>query len=205
MKWLNFKLICLSFLLCHYAMAEENEAVKTKESTLREKLAPKYTKIQYAGSMGIFSMGGGWLYGKNHWETDILAGYVPTESQRPSLFTLTFKQNYIPWSIDLSKRVSVEPLITGFYINTILNDKELWTSNPDRYPKGYYWHSERFRFNIFVGQRLKFNLNNKHVIKSASAFYEISTCDLYIIKIFTDNYLKPKDYISLSVGLKVGI
>ena len=34
-------------------------------------------------------------------------------------------------------------------------------------------------------------------------FYEISTCDLYIVSAFTNKYLKPKDYLSLSFGVKL--
>lgn len=126
MKWLNFKLACLILLTCrHSVSAGDNDTAKMKEITFWEKLAPEYIKIQYAGSMGMFSIGGGWLYGKNHWETDIFAGYVPVELRRSSLFILTFKQNYIPWSINVSKRVSVEPLEAGFYISAVLNDRSL--------------------------------------------------------------------------------
>lgn len=39
--------------------------------------------------------------------------------------------------------------------------------------------------------------------KQISLFYEISTCDLYVISAFTNKYLKPKDYLSLSFGIKM--
>ncbi|MCS2917690.1 hypothetical protein NXW71_04920 [Parabacteroides merdae] len=41
--------------------------------------------------------------------------------------------------------------------------------------------------------------------KSISFFYELSTCDLYLINKIGNGYLKPKDYLSLSFGLKLQI
>ena len=42
-----------------------------------EKLIPHYTKLQFAGSMGMLSLGTGWNYYRNHWETDVYLGIVP--------------------------------------------------------------------------------------------------------------------------------
>jgi hypothetical protein len=39
--------------------------------------------------------------------------------------------------------------------------------------------------------------------KQVSLFYELSTCDLYLVSAATNSYLKPKDYLSLSFGLKL--
>jgi hypothetical protein len=41
--------------------------------------------------------------------------------------------------------------------------------------------------------------------KSITAFYEISTCDLYVVSAFNNSYLKPDDYLRLSFGLKFQI
>lgn len=44
-----------------------------------EKLIPRYTKLQFAGSMGMLSLGTGWNYYRNHWETDVYLGIVPRQ------------------------------------------------------------------------------------------------------------------------------
>ena len=38
------------------------------------RLIPKYQNVQYAGSMGMLSLGTGWNYYRNHWETDVRLG-----------------------------------------------------------------------------------------------------------------------------------
>lgn len=53
-----------------------------------EKLIPHYTKLQFAGSMGMLSLGTGWNYYRNHWETDVYLGIVPRNSDRHAMATL---------------------------------------------------------------------------------------------------------------------
>ena len=143
-----------------------------------EALIPTHTKLQYAGGMGLLSWGIGWDYGKRgQWETDLLLGFIPRYSSKHFKMTMTLKQNYIPWSIWLGKDFSLEPLTTGIYFNTVFSD-DFWTSEPEKYRK---------------------------FSKSITAFYEISTCDLYVVSAFNNSYLKPDDYLRLSFGLKFQI
>lgn len=210
MKSFNFKLIFLLFPFLFaslYLQAQEDRYAKRieKYTSWWEKLIPRYSKLQFAGSMGMLSIGPGWNYGNDHWETDFLLGLVPRNSDRHAMATITLKQNYLPWHISLHERFFIEPLTCGLYINTLL-DKDFWVKNPDRYPKGYYTFSTRVRTHIFVGQRITLNLKSrKRWNKSISLFYELSTCDLYLISAATNHYLKPRDYLSLSFGAKFQI
>lgn len=44
-----------------------------------ESLIPTHTKLQFAGNMGLLSLGTGWDYGKrNQWETDIFSVFCPS-------------------------------------------------------------------------------------------------------------------------------
>ena len=168
-------------------------------------LIPTYIKLQYAGNMGLLSLGTGWDYGKKkQWETDIYFGVLPKFKSHETKMTFTVKQNYIPWSLPLNKRFGVEPLTCGMYLNTVF-DEDFWVKEPDRYPSGYYNFSSKIRIHVFLGQRITYDINPKQrfVAKSISFFYELSTCDLYIVSAFTNSYLKARDYLSLSFGLKL--
>lgn len=170
-----------------------------------ESLIPTHTKLQFAGNMGLLSLGTGWDYGKrNQWETDIFFGILPKYQSNRTRITMTLKQNYIPWSRDLGKQFSLEPLACGMYFNTVFGS-EFWTNEPDRYPKGYYGFSSRVRIHIFLGQRLTYDIPPRFRLgaRAVTFFYELSTCDLYVVSAFTNKYLKPKDYLSLSFGLKM--
>ncbi len=221
MKWFTTKyigcLLCLGWA-CHApasAQAAPPEAVPSRYDKrvhrYREKwenLIPTHYKLQYAGNMGLLSLGTGWDYGKqNQWETDVLLGILPEYSSDRTKLTFTLKQNYMPWSFDLNKSFSVEPLACGLYVNTVFGD-EFWAEEPDRYPKGYYGFSSKIRFHVFLGQRLTYEFKNPERFsrfRSLTFFYEISTCDLYVVSAATNSYLRPRDYLSLSFGLKAQV
>ena len=201
--------VCFFCLQGYATSIEETNRYKKRVEGYRnmwESLMPTYTKIQYAGGMGLINAGFGWSYGKkDQWETDIFFGIIPKYSSDNAKITFTLKQNYIPWRKKLNDSFTFEPLECGLYFNTVFSD-EFWTKEPDRYPKGYYNISTRVRTHVFIGQRLRFNIPDKKRLfaRSITAFYEISSCDFYIISAFT-NHLNPDDYLRLSFGLKFDI
>lgn len=226
MKWF---IINVSLMVSSVAFAQNetvtrrpgSDSLKTdeirQESLIRERylsryqsnwnrLIPKYQKIQFAGSMGLISIGTGWSYCKEHLETDILFGFLPEYEDDHCKMTFTLKQNYIPWSIDIGdSRWNIEPLTCGLYMNSIL-DKRFWRTEPGRYPNNYYKFSTRIRFHAFIGQRFSFDCDgSKAIHKSVSFFYEFSSCDLYIMSAATNKTLRMKDYMSLSFGVKLQI
>lgn len=172
-----------------------------------QRLIPSYYKIQYAGNMGLLSFGTGWTYGKNRqWETDLFIGFIPKYESDKVKVTLTVKQNFIPWKLDVGKYFSFEPLACGIYLNTILSN-QFWVRQPERYPKGYYWFATKLRPNIYIGQRFTFNISpdKRFIAKAITVFYEISTCDYYILSHIGNSGYPLHDLISLSFGVKFQI
>lgn len=175
-----------------------------KYRTRWEKLLPTHSKLQFAGNMGFLSQGIGWDYGKNdRWETDVMFGFLPKFDSDCAKITFTLKQNYIPWCFDLGDKFSVAPLTCGMYANTVFGD-EFWVKQPDRYPDGYYEISTKIRFNIFLGQHFTYKIdkNRRFLAKQVTFFYELSVSDLHLFSAISNDYLKLKDYLSLSFGLK---
>ena len=167
-------------------------------------LIPSQFVIQNAGNMGLLSAGIGWDYGK-HWETNLLFGFIPKHESTRAKLTTTLKENYIPWSINLGHRWSVQPFKASIYVNTVLGH-EFWNSQPSRYPDKYYeLLSTKFRLNIAVGQQITWRTppSRRKYAKSLSLFYEFSTCDLYVRSKFKERSIALKDIIGLSIGVKV--
>lgn len=189
-------------------LPEDNPALSRQErweGSYRERwnrLIPRYAKLQFAGGMGVISAGVGWDYGrKRQWETDVLIGLLPRFSSANASATFTLKQNYIPWKLPVSGRWSVEPLATGLYVNK-LTARNFWGREPEKYGGPYYRFATNMRVSVFLGQRVTYSFSNSRRRKSVTAFYEISSNDLYLVSAFTNRSLGLDDILVLSFGLK---
>ena len=169
------------------------------------RIIPTYNILQFAGNMGLVSLGFGWDYGcRGQWETAVLLGYVPRNDGEKSYATFTLKETFVPWSISLGERVAFEPLSAGLYLNSILS-RDFWVREPDKYPYGYYGFSTKIRLNLFVGEGITFYTpsHKESAVRSVTLFYELGATDLYVISSATNKYLGFWDLFGLSFGIKV--
>lgn len=205
MKLLIFSILIFLCTSSAFAQQTRHEKRLKRYQSDWQSFIPTHMKIHYAGSMGLFSIGTGWDYGKrDQWETDLIFGFVPKYTTNHAKMVFTLKQNYIPWINPIgNKGFFFEPLTCGLYVSTI-SGREFWSSAPDKYPSGYYTFSTKLRFNIFAGERITYRIpeNKRFGFEEVALFYEISTCDLYLISGIQNNRLKVTDYLKLSFGLK---
>lgn len=167
------------------------------------KLIPTQAVVQYAGSIGLMSGGIGWHYGKrNSWETELLIGFLPKYHSETAHSTFTIKERYVPFHCSISSRWTLEPLTTGLFFNTI-SGSDFWRSEPSRYPKRYYGFSTKVRTHIFLGQRIKYHIPRSRRIlhQTVSAYYELSTCDLYLVSKCTNKEYPLRQTLSLAFGM----
>lgn len=211
-KWWSFKwqtgILALLFFFFGQGdvqAQERREQRMERYGVFWQNLIPSHLKTQFAGGMGLVSIGTGWDYGKkNQWETDLFFGIVPKYATDKTKVTFTVKQNYMPWRLPLNKHLSVDPLTCGLYVNTIFGEN-FWRTEPDKYPSGYYSFSTKLRLNAFVGQRLTFHPDNAKWLygNAITLYYELSSCDLYIASAFTNRYIGVTDIVKLSLGVKI--
>lgn len=169
------------------------------------RIIPTHNVLQFAGNMGLVSLGFGWDYGcRGQWETAVLLGYIPRNDGEKSYATFTLKETFIPWSISLGEKVAFEPLSAGLYLNSILS-RDFWVREPDKYPYGYYGFSTKMRLNLFVGEGITLYTpsHKESAIRSLTLFYEFGATDLYVISAATNKYLGFWDLFGLSFGIKV--
>lgn len=216
MRWNRFVInICLLVQVVAVFAQDSINVVNQENATYRHRvelrqrrwasLIPNQFVIQNAGNMGVLSAGIGWGYGRQHWETHLLWGYIPKHQSTRGKLTMTLKENFIPWSFDLKRGWSVEPLTTSVYMNTVYGH-EFWKSQPRRYPSKYYeFMSTKFRLNVALGQRITWQIpsQKRFNARSISLFYEISSCDLYIRTKFMEHSVPLKDILGLSFGIKL--
>ena len=207
---IHFLFILISFPALLFAESPSDSVTTVRKWDKRvhlrykgwQRLKPTHVKYQYAGGMGVSSLGIGWDYGKRaQWETDFFVGYLAKKYANQFRLTFTVKQNYIPFSISLNDHWAIEPFYCGLYVTTIAGE-EFWKKEPGRYPNKYYNFSTKLRPYIFIGQRIGFNPHHK-TLRNISLFYEVGTCELYIISKATNHALTMKDILRFSFGAKV--
>lgn len=203
MKRFSFIFLLISALGTNVLLADSvHERKLARYQRDWNKLMPKQSKLQFAGSMGMFSIGPGWFYGKkNQWETDWFIGFIPEIDEIQGHVTTTIKQTYTPFRFQLNDRFWFEPMTTGIYINKIFG-QYFWSKLPEKYPKNYYFWAVNTRFNVFLGQSFSFQLGEKTLGKELSFFYEFNTNDLYLISAFGNKTIGIKDIIGLSFGIR---
>lgn len=172
-------------------------------------LIPNFTRLQFAGSVGLVNIGLGWEYGqKRQWETDLMFGLVPKYDSDDSKVTFTIRQTYIPWEKKLTRKgMTFQPLACGVFLNSVLNS-DYWSHTPNRYPTAnYYWFSSKIRLHMFIGQRYTLHIpkEKRFFMHSISVVWELSTCDLYIVSKAVNKSLPWKETLSLSLGTKINI
>lgn len=172
-------------------------------------LRPRSVAVQSGGGMGAVSAGAGWIYGaKDRFETELFVGYIPRYDSSAAKVSLALKENFVPWSLHLKGNVYLRPLTASFYLTTVIS-KKFWVKQPDRYEKGYYVLPTKVRLNLSLGQRLEWHIPGppapprKRRPRAISLYYELGTCDIYFLSALSNSYLRPSDWLQLTLGARL--
>jgi len=170
---------------------------------------PNYVKMQYAGDIACISVGLGYSYSKNRWETEMLLGYVPKGLNDKGFVTFTLKQNYIPWHVDLGKNKEFVfiPFTCALAVNIVF-DSDFGLPNKDRYTDGYnyYGFDPAIHLNLMLGQRLSMiNPFYKKKKRYITVYYELGSNELTILNAVKNSSLRPRDYLNLGIGLQFAL
>ena len=215
MKRFCFKSALGSLLLLALSVCSANLYATTPEGSkklsFKERMNPDVVTLQYAGGIGGVSVGMGWERCKKRSLTELLVGYVPHYHNTQSLTTLTLRQYYTPWEVEIplpsayKGALKLRPLTVGAYINTVLFDGDFWTQEPtSHYGGDYYRFTTRVRFALSLGQRLTYEFPEewKHLGEAAELFYDFSANELSIISAVPNKRITLADILSLGIGAR---
>lgn len=184
----------------NYRYNNRIERIKNRWSAL----VPNKAMMQYAGDIGMISLGIGWEYGRHdQWETYIIVGFLPKKDTRKSYRTFTLKELYTPWDIRVKGNFNIQPLFVTMMMNTIFGE-EFWVKQPERYPSGYYTFATKLRFHLGIGQKISLNIpyKKRRWYNRIALYYEVSTCDLYLRQKILNKSIPLKDIICLGIGVQ---
>jgi hypothetical protein len=187
------------FFLCCFATMRGQDSVSVQN---KHWYAPDYVKVQFAGSMGIFSGGAGYAIFNNKTDLDVYAGYLPHKFSGDELFILTLKITQPLWRIKKMGDWTITPLTTGIYVTYTFGER-FSTDLPEWYPSGYYWWKESLRPNIFIGGNAMYKVKNHNLFSSIGFYYDLGTNDLKLVSYAQNtHYLTVWDILHIGIGVK---
>lgn len=185
-----FALFAAAFMIISFLPAED--IFPARESLA----APYYAKMQYAGNMGLASVGVGKTYFRNRLTLDFNYGYLPKEINGSRVHTLALKSAYQFRKHQLS--IFDIRYYTGVSLNYAITDNT-YLSYPDYFPSDYY-NSNAFHLNPFLGVRL--SLPEKEVKPGAIGIYaELGTVDYKIWYAIANKEIKSNDIWNFCFGI----
>ncbi len=158
--------------------------------------APYYAKMQYAGNMGLASVGLGKTCFRNRLTLDFNYGYLPKKINGSRVHTLALKSAYQ----FRNHRLSIFDIryYAGISINYAITDNT-YLSYPDYFPSDYY-NSNAIHLNPFLGVRL--TLPEKENKPGAIGIYaELGTVDYKIWYAIANKEIKSNDIWNLCFGI----
>lgn len=167
---------------------------------------PTRLLVHTAGGQGLVAVGAGWTASRNRLALDALAGYLPKQYSITPMEIFTAKVSFTPWQLPLKATAwRVQPFTVGGFVNYSAS-RGLTTTRGSKYDDNYYWWSSHTRVGAFVGSSAGyvFRPTKRGHARSATAYYELGTNDLYLLSWTTSNGSLPfHDILTLGFGLRL--
>ena len=173
-----------------------------------QRLQPTHLKLQYAGGMGLVSLGMGWDYGRsNQFETDLQVGFIPVMYSNVNRAVFALRQHWMPWNIRCTDWLGIEPLSYGLYATIVSGTTQnYWFLEPSKYGGPYYRFATRVRLHLYVGQRISlYRSATDAVVDRLTLYYELSAGELDLVAKMTNRHLHLDDIVYFSFGVKLGL
>lgn len=179
------------------SMAQDSLKVKAKKNLL-----PHYAIFQFAGNMGLASLGTGYLFNKRRMGLGLQVGYLPESIGGAKMTTLTLKYIYSPWEIN-HHNFYIVPIDIGINLTNTYSDliERKWASH---YPRGYYPIIPSLNFGFFVGSSIYYKVNKKKESKSRFGLFYEFVITSRLTELWYDNpeVVRFQNLWNLSLGFK---
>ena len=164
-------------------------------------LVPDYVKLQYAGSIGWVSVGGGYDLLGQRVHAGLNYGYVPRQ-MGGGLHLLSASLFYTPVKLKASKTVTIKPLDVGVKAVYHFGD-QFYLNWPERFPRNYYWWKSALRLHLALESSVTHVIKDAGKIKSLTAYIEFNTNDLYLISYVLNPSVSVTDIIKVGCGVRI--
>ncbi|WP_299665683.1 hypothetical protein [uncultured Polaribacter sp.] len=162
---------------------------------------PDYAKIQFAGNIGLLSVGVGYEIIHRAWYSEFLYGYVPESvSEAEKIHLITIKNTFPICTKEMGTNFTLSPIV-GFTASLETGNNS-FLKVPEKYPKGYYI-TNAIHFTLFTGVSIHKKFPNSKMIKGADFYFELGTVETYLWYAITSKEVKLNDIFSTAIGVNL--
>jgi hypothetical protein len=174
-------------------------SLKSQETTDAINAHPVNINFQYAGNVGLASIGIGTALYHQKIYLGLVYGYLPESVNDVEAHTIAIKANYRFLSRNISKKVS-----TSGYVGTNINfgiTRNTYLKYPDYFPEDYY-NTNAIHIAPYVGRKIDFTLNRSFIDKMG-IYCELGTVDKYIADAFMSRQISFIEIFNLCFGISI--
>jgi hypothetical protein len=196
----NLFIVSIIVLLFTNSFAQEVTLIEDKGKD-KAWYIPDYVKTQFAGNIGLFSVGAGYEVFNNVLYSELLYGYVPESvSKAKKIHLITIKNTFPIFTKEFDNNYTVSP-IAGFSASYDVGTNT-FTTLPNNFPRDYYI-TNAIHFTLFVGAKVHKNFVNSKVFKGVDLYAELGTVETYLWYAITSKEVTFSDAFSTAIGINL--
>lgn len=190
------EIFIVSILVLFFNNSYAQEAISVKEKSW---YVPDYVKAQFAGNIGLFSVGAGYQLFDKVLYSELLYGFVPESASRAdNIHLITIKNTFPLYRKVIGENLTITP-IAGF-TTTLDIGTNSFTTLPSIYPEGYYVPTA-VHFTLFGGAMVHKDFKKPKFFKGVDFYVEFGTVETYLWYAFATKEVDLVDVFSLDLGV----
>mgnify|MGYP000489403889 FL=1 len=190
------EIFIVSILVLFINNSYAQEAISVKEKSW---YVPDYVKAQFAGNIGLFSVGAGYQLFDKVLYSELLYGFVPESASRAdNIHLITIKNTFPLYRKVIGENLTITP-IAGF-TTTLDIGTNSFTTLPSIYPEGYYVPTA-VHFTLFGGAMVHKDFKKPKFFKGVDFYVEFGTVETYLWYALATKEVDLVDVFSLDLGV----
>jgi hypothetical protein len=190
------EIFIVSILVLFFNNSYAQETISVKEKSW---YVPDYVKAQFAGNIGLFSVGAGYQLFNEVLYLELLYGYVPEwASKADDIHLITIKNTFPLYRKKIGKNLTITP-IAGF-ATTLDIGTVSFTTLPSKYPDGYYYPTA-VHFTFFGGALIHKDYKKSKFLKGVDFYLEFGTVETYLWYALATTEVDLIDVFSADIGV----
>ena len=186
----------VSIIVLFFSNSYAQETILVKEKSW---YVPDYVKAQFAGNIGLVSVGAGYQLFDKVLYTELLYGFVPkSASKADNIHLITIKNTFPLYRKKIGENLTITP-IAGI-ATTLDIGTNSFTTLPSKYPEGYYFPTA-VHFTLFGGALVHKDFKKPKIFKGVDFYLEFGTVETYLWYALATKEVNLIDVFSADIGV----